>query len=506
MKGAAEAAYRRLMGEREGVLDKARECSSLTIPYILPPEGTTPQTKLPTPYQGTGAEGVNNIASKLSLTLWPNHRPSFMFVVDPARVQELAAEAGANPEQILTDVQADLSVLERTVQNEIERRQLRPALNEELRHLVISGNGMLQWKPDGGLRTWGLDQYVAKRDNAGTPLWVVTKEGMDRSALPDGVEPQGDKKKQTLYSAMRRTDDGKYQVWQEINGVVFNPDTVDTFEEGPYILPRMFEVAGETYGRGLVEHYLGDLVSLEAITRAIVQATAAASKVVWMVNPNGFTNPRKLQKAVSGGYVMGSPEDVRPLQLEKNADLQTAFAAKGELESKLHRVFLLNTAAQRDAERVTAAEVRYIAQQLEDALGGVYTNFNDQLQFPIVNRVIADMEKQGQLPDLPEGVMSVRIVTGLEGLGRARDLESLRGFLMTIQEAFGPAALGLLDERNLMTRVAAAYGVDTLGLVKSEETVAQEQQAAQQAAIAEQVAAPIAGAVAKPVAEQTFNQ
>lgn len=176
----ARDAYRKLSGEREGILDKARECASLTIPYVLPPEGTTPQTKLPTPYQGTGAEGVNNIASKLSLTLWPNHRPNFMFVVDPARVQELAAESGADQQQILTDVQHDLSVLERTIQNEIERRQLRPALHEALRHLAISGNPLLQWKPDGGLRVWGLDQFAVKRDNAGTVLWVITKECMDR--------------------------------------------------------------------------------------------------------------------------------------------------------------------------------------------------------------------------------------------------------------------------------------------------------------------------------------
>lgn len=501
----ARDAFRTLTPEREGVLDKGRECASLTIPYVLPPDGTTPQSKLPTPYQGTGAEGVNNIASKLSLTLWPNHRPNFMFVVDPARVQELASESGADQQQILTDVQHDLSVLERTIQNEIERRQLRPALHEALRHLAISGNPLLQWKPDGGLRVWGLDQFAVKRDNAGTVLWVITKECMDRSALPKGVEPQGDKKKQTLYTAMKRLPDGKYRAWQEINGVVFNPDTVATFEEGPYIIPRMFEVQGESYGRGLVEHYLGDLVSLEAITRSIVQATAAASKVVWMVNPNGFTNPRKLQKAAPGGYVMGSPEDVRPLMLEKNADLQVAFNAKSELESKLHRVFLLNTAAQRDAERVTAAEVRYVAQQLEDALGGSYARLNDQLQLPIINRVIADMEKAGKLPDLPEGVMSVRIVTGLEGLGRARDLESLRGFLLTINETLGPQAMGLLDEKNLMTRVAAAYGVDTLGLVKAEEQIKQEQAAAQQAALAEQVAAPIAGAVAKPMAEQALE-
>lgn len=503
----ARDAYRRYQGERDGVLDKCRECSSLTINYIEPPDGTTPQTKLPTPFQGTGAEGVNNVASQLSLTLWPSNRPSFMLVLNPSKVQELAEESGADAETIITDVQHDLAIMEREIQDEIESRGMRPVLNEQLRHMTIGGNGLLQWKMDGSLRQWGLSKYIIKRDAADTILWIVTKESMDNSALPKGVEPAKGKKKTTLYTAMRRTAEGKYMLWQEVNGHIFNPDTVDTFEEGPFVAPRMFIVPGESYGRGLVEHYLGDLVSLEAISRSIVQATAAAAKVVWMVNPNGFTNARKLQKAESGGYVMGSPNDVQPLRLDKNADLQVAFNTKQEIESKLHRVFLLNTAAQRDAERVTATEVRYIAQQLEAALGGTYSLLNDQLQLPIIRKVMSDMKAEGRLEGLNEELMSVRVVTGLEGIGRSRDLDSLRSFVATAQEAIGPEQFqSMLDPRNLVTRLASAHGVDTIGLIKSDERLAEEAEAAQQQALQMETAKPIAGAVAAPLANKVAEQ
>ena len=43
------------------------------------------------------------------------------------------------------------------------------------------------------------------------------------------------------------------------------------------------------YGRGHVESYLGDLKSLEGLSRSILEGSSASAKMLLMVNPSGTT-------------------------------------------------------------------------------------------------------------------------------------------------------------------------------------------------------------------------
>ena len=63
--GTAESRYRQLEQSRQSFLDRARDCSELTIPSLIPPDVHNATSDLYQPYQGIGARGVNNLASKL---------------------------------------------------------------------------------------------------------------------------------------------------------------------------------------------------------------------------------------------------------------------------------------------------------------------------------------------------------------------------------------------------------------------------------------------------------
>lgn len=66
---SAQTTYTSLEGQRWSFLDRGRTSAELTIPYVLPPEGHGSATKYYTPYQGIGARGVNNLASKLLIEI-----------------------------------------------------------------------------------------------------------------------------------------------------------------------------------------------------------------------------------------------------------------------------------------------------------------------------------------------------------------------------------------------------------------------------------------------------
>ena len=100
---------------------------------------------------------------------------------------------------------------------------------------------------------------------------------------------------------------------------------------------------------------------------------------------------------------------------------------------------------------------------------------------PYVNRKIEVLTKEKKLPKLPEDVVKPTIVTGMEALGRGHDLRKLDLFIQGMTQALGPEVLAqYVNLQDYIKRRATALGIDTEGLIKSEEQIAQEQQQAQQ--------------------------
>ena len=51
--------YHKLSSDREIYLDRARECSEITLPSLIPPEGFSSATDLYQPFQSIGARAVS---------------------------------------------------------------------------------------------------------------------------------------------------------------------------------------------------------------------------------------------------------------------------------------------------------------------------------------------------------------------------------------------------------------------------------------------------------------
>jgi len=479
-EGSAGSRYSQLEHFRDPFLQRARECAKVTIPSLLPPEGHTFNSILPTPWQGLGARGLNNLASKLLLAILPPNSPFFRFKVDEYLVEQLAEAPEAR-----TEIEEALGKMERAIMDEIETTAIRVSVFEALKQLLMAGNVLLYVAPKGGVRVFRLDRFVAKRDPMGNVLEIVTKEDVAPNTLPKNVQElisgdlTQDEKTCALFTHVKRVDD-KWEVYQEIKGKRV-PDSYGTYplDKTPWIVLRFTKIDGEDYGRGYCEEYLGDLLALEGLTKAIVEAAAAAAKVLILVDPNGTTDQKTLAEAPNGSIKPGKADDVSVVQLEKYHDFRTAMETIEQINQRLAFAFLMNTAIQRNGERVTAEEIRYMAGELEDALGGVYSILSQEFQLPLVNRLMAQMQKQKRLPTLPKGTVRPSIVTGLEALGRGHDLNKLDVFISGALQTLGPEIVGqYLNVGDYLKRRATALGIETKGLVKTPEEIAQEQERA----------------------------
>ena len=476
--------YRSLIGKRDPFLKRAREAAKLTIPSLLPPENHSGSNKLSTPFQGLGARGVNNLASKLLLALMPPNSPFFRLTIDDFTLEKLTQQEGMRAK-----VEDALGKIERAVSYEIESQAIRVSVGEALKQLIVAGNVLLYLAPEGGLKVFRLDRFVVSRDPMGNVLEIIVCENVAPEALPEetlqaikGVDRNSKEKSVEIYTRVY-LENKQWKVYQEVKGVIVEGSQGEyPLDKSPWIPLRFSKIDGEDYGRGYVEEYYGDLRSLEALTKAIVEGSAAAAKVLFLVNPNGVTEQRTLAESENGAVRAGDANDVSVLQVQKYNDFRVALDTIESISQRLSFAFMLNTAVQRGGERVTAEEIRYVAGELEDALGGVYSILSQEFQLPLIKRLLHQLERRRRIPALPKGVVRPTITTGLEALGRGHDLNKLDLFLNGVLQTFGPEQLArYINVSDYLTRRGTALGIDMKGLVKSEEQVQAEAQAQAQA-------------------------
>ena len=453
----------------------------------MPEEGFGPHSRLETPFQCVGARGVNNLASKLLLALLPPNAPFFRLNVDTFALQNEGA-----PPELITEIESSLQQVEESVMDEISREAYRTGLHEALKQLIITGNALVYLPDEGGLRVFRLDRYVVKRDPMGKITHIATKETMSYKTLSEEMQAlvgEADASENVnLYTAVVLMDN-KWHVYQDINGNPV-PDSHGTYDidQNPFIPLRFSRIDGENYGRGYVEEYLGDLQSLEKLTQAIVEGSAAAAKVLFLINPNGTTRAKALAETPNGGITQGNAADVSVLQLQKFNDFRIAQETMNSIKDRLGHAFLLTSGVVRNAERVTAEEIRMLSQELETAIGGLYSLLSTELQMPMINRLMKVMNKAKRLPKLPEGVVNPVIITGVEALGRGNDLQKLDLFLAGAAQVVGPQAIAeYVSVGEYFKRRATSLGIKTTGLVKTEEEIQAMRQQMQQNQLTEKL-------------------
>ena len=526
----AQSRYGQLTADRQQFLDMARKAAYLTLPYLLTEDGHTQGGVLHTPWQSVGAKGVNVLASKLMLALFPVNTSFFKLQVNDAELENMPDL----PEDVRSEIDLSLSKIERTVMQQISETTDRVQLDAALKHLIVTGNALL-YAGKKSLKLYPLDRFVVSRDGDGNVLEIITKEIVDRSLLPKefqtnpaasgegpavspdnlvgedgpkfGVAGRGNKGQSddaVVYTCVKLKD-GQHKWYQECDGVVIpGSQSSSPLKSSPWMPLRFNNVDGESYGRGRVEEFIGDLQSLESLMRSMVEGSAAAAKVVFVVNPGSTTKPQALANATNGSIIAGRPDDVSVVQVGKTADFRTVLEMINMLTQRLSDAFLVLDV--RKSERTTATEVQATIQELNEQLGGIYSGLTAELLQPYLNRKLFILTRSGKTPSLPKGLVAPTVVAGLYGIGRGQDKQALVEFVSTLAQSMGPEALAqYVNPTEFIKRLAAASGIDYLNLIKSPETMEQEQQKMQQAQMQQSLMSQ-AGQLAKSPAGEAMTQ
>ena len=456
---SARMAYDRLSSTRSQFLNTAIECAELTLPYLLTDDTSTTNSRkrLPMPWQSIGAKNVVSLASKLMLALLPPQTTFFKLQVRDDKLGEMDSP------EIRSELDLSFSKIERIIMDFIAASNDRVVVHQAIKHLIVGGNALIFMGKD-GLKNFPLNRFVVNRDGNGSVIEIVTKEMISKELLGDiaadtkrVVDDTESKDDDVDVYTYVRLDNGRWVWHQEVfDKVIPGSRSTAPKNASPWLPLRFNTVDGEDYGRGRVEEFLGDYRALDALSQALIEGSAAAAKVVFMVSPSSTTKPATLAKAGNGAIIQGRPDDVSVVQVGKTADFATAAN---------------------------------LAQQIERRVGEAFLQLN-----------IRQSERK-----IPKEFVRPQIVAGVNALGRGQDRESLANFMGTIAQTLGPEALmKYINPSEVVKRLAAAQGIDALNLIKSEEQLNQEMQQQQQDQLGQSLVDQAGQLSKSPMAEQAM--
>lgn len=519
--GTAAKRYTAFTFEREPFLIRARRLSRLTIAALFREYGENETTSETLPWNSLGAYCVDCLVGKLAKALFPPGIP-FITLKQSKKTLNSYAELVANGTltqdavgQLKVLADKGLSGVEQEFIDGVEEDGDRAHLFDALRHLVVGGNHAIQLLKDASLKTFPLEQYVTSRDGSGNLVEAIIEEPMAWETLPPDIQAMC---KDHGYTIAMETDDSniprpiqapvhvfthirrlghaataQYKVYQECWGfivpgseVTYNADVM------PFLFLRMIALKKENYGRSYCEPYEADLQTVDGYEQLLLEGGAAIAQLKWLVKPGGVTNKKAFAELPNGGVMTGDVEDVTAARSDKGGDFQVAAAQQDKVIARLERVFIINSSVQRNGERVTAEEIRYLAQELENTLGGVYSNQVTTFQAPYAALKMAALQRNKRVTQLPKDAVKMTILTGDAALGRQQKAQTLDEWLQTsftvTQGAAQSPLASYIQWETYLQKGAANRAIDTDGLVFTQQEVDAKQQAAQQQALAAQVA------------------
>ncbi len=485
--GTLNERYKAFDARRAAKLRRSREYAKLTIPSLLPEQSIGSEDERPVPYSSMPAERVTALSARMVSVLYPlNNVPFFELGVD----DQLEAEG-----EDTTQESAILSRIARRTMQQLQPTNFRSALYVAQQHLQVVGDVLLFQKDNYDFQVYRLDQYVVRRTPDGEWREIIVQEWIDPEYLPEEIRnfPHGqtenvdgglgpDNDLEAIYTQIKWNDEEeRYDVKREFREKIFDDDTF--YEVSPYFPLRWVAVAGEDYGRSLIEDAHGDVRMLDMLRKALIDGSIMNATAFWGINPGGITEQRDFDNAVNGMSIGAVQGDIFTIQAENQAQVAVTLQAINALETRLGRRFLMNTLVQPEGERVTATQIRTIAAELEQVLGGAISIQSRDIQIPVIRRTLYKMAVDEIIPpDMaefladPESILKLTVKAGVEVLQREAQNEKLLQIAQVVSQ-LPPEAQAVLIWPAWMMQFLVSFGIETTGLVKTPEVMEAERQA-----------------------------
>ena len=460
-----------LESRKSTLLAQCEKYAQWTLPYVFPPDNLTDHQELPVDMDSIGARGTNHLANKIINTLFPAKSLFFRLVIDQEMrdlIEKGIAAANEGSDDAIraaveTAVQAaekELIKAEKRAEEHLNMIKYRPQATNAVKLLIVTGNAMV-YHPETTrslyrkgyqqpVQVYNLRNYHVCRDVSGEMVEFMTRETKAFETFhPDvqqalkansafkashsagnmtGIKEYKPGADVTIYTRGILEDDGKFHIQQWADDVDLKRDRVYTREQMRWIPLTWNLLQGEDYGRGLVADYAGAFHAVNVLAISLLNIGAVMGDIKIFVDPQSSIDIAELQNSQSGSYHFGKPEEVGIGQLQYLGNNAQYLASMIErYEKQISAAFLLATAMQRNAERVTTEEIRRDMDELETSNAGVYSRLAADWQHQTALLALQDTD----FTSVGDGI-EPRVITGMDSLSRAGEAYNMRLFLADI--------------------------------------------------------------------------
>lgn len=280
------------------------------------------------------------------------------------------------------------------------------------------------------------------------------------------------------------------QVTTELDGKHIGEMATYPLNLCPWILPVWNLIDGEQYARGMVEEYAGDFAKLSILSEQLGYYELGSLQVLNLVNPATGSSVDDFANPESGDYITGQAGSITTHESGDYQKMGSVRAAIGEVANRLALAFMY-TGNLRDAERITATEIRAQAKEAENTFGGAYSVLAETMQTPIAYLMMAEVSDE-IMSGLIDKSFFPKIITGIPALNRNIEVQNI--IAATQLAATAVPALTQLDNRidpaRLLDVIYSNHAVDTVAIFKTPEQMQQDALQKQQMAMAAQAADP----------------
>lgn len=339
-------------------------------------------------------------------------------------------------------------------------------------------------KKGNAIQVFDLNDTVIKRSPSGIVTDIIIRECYEYRFIKDTYKKQITVKEYNdydiveVYTHVSLNSDKKYEVRYAIdtedlpyNGNYFTEHTC------PYRVSALNPKKNTNYATGIVQRYLALIHKSSVYSDTATDTAVSGSLLNWLIKNGSAIDPEEFSQREQGQAFYGQKDDVTPIMADVSKHLQLTDIAHNKINQTLHRVFLMFSAIQRDAERVTAEEIRTIASRLEESHTGLKSTIGDTLQRPLAMLALhlIDDKELNQYKDS----IDVYVVSALEAMSRNAEQDNLLVTLndTSILNSVSPQVQEVLKTNKVIGDIFSNRGYQSSEYIKTEEEVMQERQA-----------------------------
>lgn len=476
--------------EKGDLIDRSESFSRWTVAAVMPADGNE-KVEQQHGNVHVGASLVNHLANKIVDVLFPVSRPFFTVAMTPEAQLKVEQEIGEDNAGVMQEQVRDATAkLEKVAMRNLKLTAYRPTAILACKHLIVTGNALLRRMPTGERVLYPVNRYGVRRDILGKEIEVVLSDKKMFSTFSEEMQAtilavHGATKPEDIVELLTHyiREGKRWAIRQEAEGVSIGKVLYQNDEDYDLLILDWTLHPGEHYGRGLVEDHAATFHNIDVTNEAIVDLMAIIADIKFFVRPGSPLSHdlAALNAAPRGTYWPGNADDISIPEMRARGDLATMIEVVARWEAELSQAFLKSTV--RDAERVTAQEIRMVANELESAFGGLYSQLAMSWQQKEADYAISKVDFNKEVGDLG-AMFEVVVTTGLESLSREGQIDNLRLAIGDLQmmDVVPDDIKGAINPLRFAKFVFTNRSVDLKAFLNTQEEMQANQEAALQQA------------------------